>query len=275
MNLLRAFRAATLAALGLLAVSPASLAGSEADALWPSIREDVFGGREIAEAKGRFELYAPAQAADAALVPVSIHLPADVARAAKSLTLIIDRNPSPVAAVFTFGEAYRDSPAIGERVLSTRVRVDSFSKLRAVLETADGELMMAAKFVAGAGGCSATPSKDPDAALAELGKVRVRSTASAVHDPRWREGVIMVRHPNFTGLQMNAKTGAFVPARFVDRLVVSRGGAMLLTMNGGISISEDPNLRFTFAAEEGEPLSVAARDTEGVTFSGTEGEPGS
>ena len=38
---------------------------------------------------------------------------------------------------------------------STRVRIDSFSHVRAVLETEDGTLHMATKFVAAAGGCGA------------------------------------------------------------------------------------------------------------------------
>jgi len=154
-------------AVAVALATPAVAESNGSDDYWSSIKRDVFGERAIAAASGAFQLYAPAQAADAALVPVAIHFPANFAKTVKSLTLVIDRNPAPVAATFAFGEAYRNSPVVGERVLSTRVRVDSFSKLRAVLETTDGKLLMAEKFVAGAGGCSATPSKDPDAALAD------------------------------------------------------------------------------------------------------------
>jgi sulfur-oxidizing protein SoxY len=252
--------------------SPATAADPDP---WPSIKDTVFGTRAISETAAPFALYAPAQAADAALVPISIHLPATTAATAKSLTLIIDRNPAPVAATVDFGDAFRDGPAVGERVIATRVRVDSFSKLRAILETSDGKLHMIAKFVAGAGGCSALPSKDADEALASLGKVRVKANRSTVHDPAWREGIVMVRHPNFTGLQMNPKTGAFTPARFVDKLEIKRGGKVLMTVNGGISLSEDPNLRFIYAAADDAPLAVSGTDNEGTRFGGAEGDPGS
>lgn len=271
----RTFATTALATGALMALPPfRQQAAAEVDP-WPEIRNTVFGTRPIEEQSGRFALYAPAQAADAALVPVSIHFPAAIAAVAETLTLIIDRNPAPVAATFTFGDAFRSGPAIGERQLSTRLRIDSFSKLRAVLQVRGGELLMESKFVAGAGGCSAVPSKDPEAALASLGKVRVKSAASSAHDPAWREAIVMVKHPNFTGLQMDPKKGAFTPARFVNKLEIRRGDDLILSMDGGISISEDPNLRFVYADSNGAPLSVDGTDTHGSVLSGREGDPGS
>lgn len=259
---------------GAFLFSPAHCLAGETDP-WPGIRGEVFGKREISETAPPFALYAPAQAADAALVPVSIHLPAGTAKIAKSLTLVIDRNPAPIAATFTFGEAYRDGVEVGERIVATRVRVDSFSKVRGVLETTDGKLYMVAKFVAGAGGCSALPSKDPEQALANLGKVRVKVNRSTAHDAQWRDGVVMVRHPNFTGFQMSPTTGTFTPARFVDTLEIKRGDKLLMSVAGGISLSEDPNIRIVYAADGDAALSVAGSDSEGATFSGTESGPAS
>jgi sulfur-oxidizing protein SoxY len=273
-NLMRQVVVRLLAILCLFATTTGGVRAADHDP-WPSIKEAVFGSRDISDTAAPFALYAPAQAADAALVPVSIHLPADTAKSIQTLTLVIDRNPVPVAATFEFGEAFRDGPAVGERVIATRVRVDSFSKVRAIVETTDGKLHMIAKFVAGAGGCSALPSKDADEALASLGKVRVKSNRSGVHDPAWREGVVMVRHPNFTGMQMNPKTGNFTPARFVDKLEIRRGDKLVVTVSGGISLSEDPNLRFIYAATDEAPLTVSGSDNDGTRFSGAEGDPGS
>jgi sulfur-oxidizing protein SoxY len=42
-------------------------------------------------------------------------------------------------------------------------------------------------------------------------------------------------------------------------------------MTGGISISEDPNFRFTYAAGSDETLEVTATDTEGKVFTGRGG----
>ena len=178
-------------------------AARAADDPWPDIQAGVFAGRAIAENDGALSLYAPEQAEDAAIVPIAVHLPADIANQAKSLTLIIDRNPAPVAATFRFGDAFHAAADIGERKIMTRVRVDAFSKVRAILETADGKLHMATKFVMAAGGCSAPASKDADAALASLGRMQVKSIAEPARGERWREGIVMIRHPNFTGMQMD------------------------------------------------------------------------
>lgn len=99
---------------------------------WPELREQIFGDRSIGEAGSSLVLLAPDQAQDAAVVPVSFRLTHQLASEVKQITLIIDRNPSPVAATFVFGDAYRSGPDIGDRTLATRVRVDAFSRVRAV-----------------------------------------------------------------------------------------------------------------------------------------------
>ncbi len=202
------------------------------------------------------------------MVPVTVRLPAAVANALKSLVLIVDRNPAPVAATFVFGDGFRASTNIGERVLATRVRVDSFSKVRAVVVTSDGKLYMASKFVAGSGGCSSPGAKDIDAALAQLGKVQIKTLGDANRGSSWREGVVMIRHPNYTGMQMNPKTGAYTPARFVRDIEVRRVGAVVFRMEGGNSLSEDPNIRFTYEGSHDDVIELRATDTEGATFSG-------
>ncbi len=89
----------------------------------------------------------------------------------KSLTLVIDKNPAPVAATFHFG----DAAGKGDRMLSTRVRINMYSNVRAVIETTDGKLHMATKFVKASGGCSAPAGKDVDEALANLGKMQIKT----------------------------------------------------------------------------------------------------
>ena len=243
-------------------------APARADDPWPDIRAGVFDKRPIAENDGTIALYAPEQAEDAAIVPIAIHLPANIANTAKSVTLIIDRNPAPVAATFRFGDGFSASPDVGERKLMTRVRVDNFSNVRAVLETADGKLHMASKFVRAAGGCSAPASKDADEALAMLGKVQVKTMQQPALGERWREGIVMIRHPNFTGMQMDIVSRGYTPARFVNLVEVTRAGSLVLRMEGGISISEDPNLRFNFDGANGDALEVRATDSNGTKFAG-------
>lgn len=258
-----------LAAAGLAAASAvASSSASAADEdLWPGLREEVFGTREIAENDGMVTLYAPERAEDAALVPLSIRIPGNVAPDAVALTLLIDRNPAPVAATFKFGDGFRTGPDVGERQLATRIRLDSFSKVRAVLETADGRLHMSSRFVSGAGGCSATPSKDIEAALAGLGKIDIKSKTEPARGEGFREAQVMIRHPNFTGLQLDPESRGYVPARFVDDLEVRSAGRLLLRMEGGISISENPHVRISYSGAPDEVVEVTAKDTEGMRFS--------
>lgn len=247
-----------------VAVAAAASAARADDDPWPDIQSSIFDSRQIIENDGTVTLEAPKQAEDAAIVPLTMRIPASTGDV-KSLTLVIDKNPAPVAATFYFGEA----AGTGERMLSTRVRVDRRSNVRAVIETADGTLHMATKFVRASGGCSAPAGKDPQAALVDLGKMRIttfdRPTASGT-PLNTREAQVMIRHPNFTGMQMDRKSFLYTPARFVEELEVKRDGDLVFRMEGGISISENPNFRFTFAAAADETLEVTAKDTDGAVF---------
>lgn len=242
-----------------LAISPAARAD---DDLWPGIRKELFGDRQIAEEDGSVQLEAPYRAEDAAIVPLAITIPASIAPKVTTLTLVIDKNPAPVVASFRFG----DAAGLGERRISTRVRIDMYSDVRAIIETGDGRLHMATKFVKASGGCSAPALKDLDSAFANVGKMKLRNFKPDESSSLVREAQLMVRHPNYSGMQMNQATGLYIPARYVDHITVRKGDALIFEMEGGISLSEDPNIRFTYAATAAGPLSVTARDTDGNTF---------
>jgi len=256
--------------LGLAAVLSLALVSTPAfaDDPWPDIKRDVFDNRDIIENDGTISLEAPYRAEDAAIVPLTMRIPASVAGEVKSLTLVIDKNPAPVAATFHFG----DAAGKGDRMLSTRVRIDMYSNVRAVIETTDGKLHMAAKFVKASGGCSAPVGKDADAALANLGKMQIRTfddKKGAAHASTTREAQVMIRHPNFTGMQMDQITREYTPTKFVQELEVKRGGELIFRMDGGISISENPNFRFTFAPASDDTLEITAKDTDGQVFTAT------
>jgi sulfur-oxidizing protein SoxY len=234
--------------------------------LWPRLKQEVFGDREIAENDAVLTLFAPETAEDAALVPISIRFPPNTSRTIATMTLLVDRNPAPVAATFTFGDAFRKGEDVGERQLATRIRLDSFSRVRAIVETTDGKLHMATRFVMGAGGCSATSSKDIEAALAGIGRIDIKTLAEPARGEAFRETQVKIKHPNFTGLQMDPVSRGFVPARFINDLEIKSDGALLFRMEGGISISENPNFRFSYGASAKSPIEVTARDTEGALF---------
>src|SRR5690242_17736826 len=121
---------------------------------WPDLQEALFPGKTIANAEF-IHISAPERAYDAAVVPIAIDFdPAKMQGiTVKSMTLVIDKNPAPVAAVFHYPEDTAN-PSIG-----TRVRVNEYTNIHAVVEATDGRLFMTAVFVKAAGGCSAPASK--------------------------------------------------------------------------------------------------------------------
>lgn len=264
----RACLAATVTG-ALLFASSYSVPARGDDDPWPEIHKSVFSSRPIEEPASGLQIFAPNQAEDAAVVPVSITIAPKLVTEIRSLTLLIDRNPVPVAATFAFADAFRAAPDSAERSITTRIRVDAFSRVRAVAETMDGRLLMASKFVIGAGGCSAPAQKDAEKALSELGKTQVKLSSDPARSSTWREAQIMIKHPNFTGMQMNKATGDYTPARFVEAIDVRSGGELLFKMTAGISISENPNIRFTFGTSTPADLEFTAKDTDGAAFHGS------
>ncbi len=234
----------------------------ESNKLWEGLKKDVFGDREIKLGTGLVTLIAPKRAQDAGLVPIEIKIDPVKSGGVKSLTLIIDVNPAPLAAKFELG---KDS---GVTNLSTRVRVNDYSFVRAIAETATGELHMSEVFVKASGGCSAPAVKSPQEAKLTMGLMKLKqfSEKSDANMSAPNELQLMIRHPNNSGLQMDQITRYFIPPHFVDKLTVSKDGAMLLRMEAGISISEDPNFRFNYNASGGKEIEAEAIDTEGLVF---------
>jgi sulfur-oxidizing protein SoxY len=239
---------------------------ARADDPWPDIKRDVFDNRDIAEEDGTISLDAPYRAEDAAVVPVTVRatLPPGDTRAVTAITIVIDENPSPVAATFSLG------PRSGVSEISTRVRVNSYTNVHAVAELSDGKLYAVQTYVKASGGCSAPAAKDADEAKVHLGQLRFRQFAKAPDGPASapREAQVMIRHPNNSGLQMDQVTRLYVPAFFVHSLEIRQGDDLILAMDGGISISEDPNLRFTYRPNGAGTIRVEARDTDAHVFHG-------
>ncbi|MEX1059566.1 MAG: quinoprotein dehydrogenase-associated SoxYZ-like carrier, partial [Methyloceanibacter sp.] len=219
--------------------------------------------RAIAAEDGMVVLEAPQTAEDAALVPITVRVPPQVGQALKSLTLFIDKNPDPKVATLIFGPAAGKG---GERSFSTRVRIEDFSYVRAVLETEDGTLHMASKFVAATGGCAAMQAKDPDTETVDLGKMIVKTFPPALESsPIW-SAQVMIKHPNSNGMQLDMNTANFIPARFVKEMIVKRGGELVFRMESTFSISTNPNFRFTFGRGADNRIDVTVTDTDRTRF---------
>lgn len=89
---------------GALLVSPGIQAAAAADQdPWPELAPQIFPNRTLEDGSALLAIDAPYRAEDAAVVPVALHttLAADDQRRVRKITLVIDANPSPVAASFT------------------------------------------------------------------------------------------------------------------------------------------------------------------------------
>ena len=235
---------------------------------WQTLQADVFDNKAIKETATWLTIKAPDRAHDAALVPITIKAnPKDTEGHVKKLTIIIDNNPAPVAAEIDL------SPKLGPLHIETRVRVDQYSHVRAIVETSKGELFMAAKFVKAAGGCSAPAMKDRATKMKMLGKTKLRQFTVAPNQQikqsqkQQAEIQVMVRHPNYSGLQMNQETGYYIPAHFVSEMTIKADDEQLIHINGAISLSEDPVIRFRFLPERERPIiKLDVKDTEDKHF---------
>jgi sulfur-oxidizing protein SoxY len=252
--------------IALWAASP-SVADSAAEVArdpWPDLVRDVFDNRPLADGNAFLAVDMPYRAEDAAIVPVTLRakLPAGDGRSIKAITLVIDENPAPVAATFALG------PNAGTATIATRVRVNAYTNVHAVAELSDGGLYAVKTFVKASGGCSAPAAKNAAESANGLGEMRFRQFAAADSAPasRLREAQIMIRHPNNSGLQMDQVTRLYTPAYFVQTLKVFQGDELVLAMDGGISISEDPNIRFTYLPNGAKSFRVEARDTDNHVF---------
>ena len=259
---------AAIAAIAVNAIAGrVALAAEAAADPWPGLVQDVFKGRSLEDGNGVLALDVPNRAEDAAIVPLTVRatLPAGDARRVKAITVVIDQNPAPVAATFELG------PHTGTSSISTRVRIDSYTNVHAVAELSDGKLYGVAAYVKASGGCSAPALKNADEAKASLGQMKFRQFVNSGDAPagRMREAQIMLRHPNNSGLQMDQVTRLYVPAFFVRELRIWQGDDLVLFMDGGISISEDPNIRFNYLPNGAKTFRAEAIDTENHVFTGT------
>ncbi|HVI61060.1 MAG TPA: quinoprotein dehydrogenase-associated SoxYZ-like carrier [Bradyrhizobium sp.] len=257
-----------LCAAGLLGAAlgapPASVAAAEPYDPWPGLVQDIFNNRPMNDGSDVIAIEMPYRAEDAAIVPVTLRtkLSSDDVRRVLAITLVIDQNPAPMAAKFELGPDARVSE------ISTRVRVNSYTNVHAVAELSDGKLYMIKTYVKASGGCSAPAAKNAEEAKNRLGQMKYREFAKDDQSPTngTREAQIMIGHPNNSGLQRDQLTLLYIPAFFINELRLWQDNSPVLSVESGISISEDPNIRFTYVSNGAKLFRAEARDTAGHVF---------
>jgi sulfur-oxidizing protein SoxY len=235
---------------------------AQASDTWRKVRSSLFESRRIStDADAIIRLEAPTRAEDAATVPIAIktRLPQSPERYIDKVYLIVDNNPSPIAAIFQF------TPDSGRADLETRVRIEEYTHVRAIAEMSDGQLYMTTQYVKASGGCSAPAGKDQAAALANLGRMKFR-----VEDPvtfgKPTLAQLMISHPNNSGLAMDQVTRLYAPPYFVRKVTVTYSGRPVLTADVDFSISENPNFRFYFVPSGEGELKAEVIDSKDLTF---------
>jgi sulfur-oxidizing protein SoxY len=231
-------------------------------AIWGKVKRSLFEGRPVSnDARGIIELVAPTRAEDAAVVPIAIRteLVQSPDRYIRRVYLIVDNNPSPIAASFEL------TPASGRADLETRIRIEEYTYVRAVAELSDGKLVATARYVKASGGCSAPAGKDPAAAAARVGRMRL-SVESDVSYNQPALAQLMISHPNDSGLVMDQVTRLYTPSYFVRSIKVSYAGRPILAAEVDFSISENPNFRFYFVPAGDGELKAEAVDTKDLRF---------
>jgi len=254
-----------LAVVAVVALTAGAARAQDADpaesAVWKKVHESVFANAPIAPAEGIVTLDTPKRAEDAAIVPIAIRsgIAQRSDRYIDTIWLIVDNNPSPIAAVFHF------TTASGRADMETRIRIEQYTHVRAIAKTNDGKLYMAVNYVKASGGCSAPAGKDAAAAQASLGKMRIRVDSAPVSGkPVLAQ--LMISHPNDSGLAMDQVTRTYATPHFVREVDVSYAGNSVMRADVDFSISENPNFRFYFVPGDGGELQAKVVDNQDLAF---------
>lgn len=228
---------------------------------WERISGKLFPGRTLIHGQGTVQVIAPLRAAYGASVPVKVvsKLAQKSELSVRRLYLVVDKNPSPVAAVLDL------TTEVGQADFETRLRVDEYSHVRVVSELSNGELHTDSRYVKTSGGCSAPPNRE---ALHLIGKTMLK-VAGEVQMDRPVTADVTVVHPNDTGFELNQQTVMYIPPHFVRSIRVSYAGRKVFDAELDFSVSENPTLRFNFVPHTRGELRAEVTDTKDGQFVGT------
>jgi len=241
---------ALFAATAFADVEPSASSGA-----WEGLRASFYGTREIGEVDEKLmSLVAPASTPDPTATPVVIRFGPAAAGRVKQVRLIIDHNPSPVAANLQL------EAGVPIDEIEMRVRIDRATTVRAIAELDDGSFEMRSAWVNASGGCSAPPSA---AGGGTLGDIRFRPATDG------KALQVSVRHPNNSGFQIDPISGDPIPPHYVLHLRLRSGDQTLLDADTGISLSENPTLRIGSARNLTAPLTLEATDSKNQHFEAT------
>ena len=207
-------RLACAVMLSILSVGIAGTAAADEDSqpsgsAWEFLRAKYYGDRSMGLVDENYmSLEAPGNTPDPAATPLTLRFSDDTQRPIKRLRVFVDNNPSPLVATFDFGQTPLTE-------IDMQVRIDRFTSVRAVAETADGGLEMRSVWVKASGGCSAPPTGASQGSA--LGQIKLRPAADD------KSILLSIRHPNSSGFQIDPRTGDSIPAHYISHILVKAG----------------------------------------------------
>lgn len=240
---------------------PSGASAEASDKLWPVVKEAFFPNRAIEDTEV-IKLSGPRRAESGAQVPITLTIekPQNAADAIKNVYIIVDANPIQLAATYHLAEM------LGKLQLSTRIRMETDSYIRAIGETADGKLYMNAIVIRAAGGCGGTVENDEATIRASAGKIKLNvESPVAFNSPT--PVTFIIKHPMRTGLQRDLVSQGYIPAFYINKSSFTYNSKPVLDVDFGVGTAEDPYLRFDFVPDGPGVLEVKASDNEGASFS--------
>lgn len=242
---------------------------------WPDLRDALYGDQYLTDAGGLISIDAPYRSDMDARTQIGATVAAPLGRLLKSVTVILDENPMPVSAVFTF-----DQP-VPQFFFDVTMRVNGPTPLHVIAKTTEGQLLVAESFVktSGQGACSAPPGTDPALALATLGNMviditeierpaQLLKTSTALQSNTNRQSYnkkmdLDIQHPSNSGMQKDQISLLFIQARYVDQIEIDLDGAGFVDVTGSISLSENPKLSLSVPGST-RSVDVKMIDTDGT-----------
>lgn len=249
-----------LAPLAMIAAgATAASAGS-----WDEIRGSVFGSKKLEDGHGIVTLEAPGRPEDMRTVPISAGASFTDGRTVKTISVLIDENPTPVVAVYHMG-------GTREHVLiKAKYRVDRQSDVRAVVEASDGRLYMVSQLIKFAGGqssCSAPPAGDPAEIIANMGRMQLTELPDDLAASKLASRAkLELNHPNHTGMVMDQITLLYTPMKMISEILVRQGKDEVMRVEGSIALSQNPQIEFDFIRNGSDSAEVTMKDTDGGSW---------
>lgn len=191
-------------------------------------------------------------AENGAAVPVDI---ATSLTGVERIALFVEKNPSPLVAVFSPSEWV-------DTALTLHTKMAQTSAVYALVILADGRALFAKKEVKVVLGSCGAVSDTPDNVDAKRSTEPTRIRAQI----QGESALVRMRmaHEMESGQRKNA-AGKLVPAWHIEQVTVQLNGKPVLSADWGPGVSRNPYLQFTLKkAKAGDKLSVTWRDNKGA-----------